>query len=123
MTGFVEDIEELTEQNKDLRRVLYTGKHLQLMLMALKPGEETGDEVHMDHDHFFRVEKGKGELVLGGDRIKIKSKDAIIVPAGAHHTIINTGEKPLRLFLVYAPPHEPDVAVRAAAEVDGKTTE
>ena len=94
MKGFVEDIEELTEENKDFRRVLYTGKHLQLVLMALKPGEEIGEEVHSDHDQFFRVEKGKGEVLIDGVRTKIKSDDAIIVPAGARHNVINTGEKP-----------------------------
>lgn len=127
MKGFFEDIEELAEQNKELRRVLYTGKHLQLVLMALKPGEETGEDVHVDHDQFFRVEKGKGELILEGDRIKIKSKDAIIVPAGAHHKVINTGEKPMRLFMIYAPPHDPDATARAveagaAAGPNAKTT-
>lgn len=92
MKGFVEDIEELTEDNKDFRRVLYTGKHLQLVLMALKPGEEIGEEVHADHDQFFRVEKGRGEVWIDGERTKIKSDDAIIVPAGAKHNVINTGE-------------------------------
>ena len=107
MARFVEDIEDLTEENKDLRRVLYTGRHLQLVLMSLPPGQETGEDVHLDHDQFFRVEKGKGELVLEGDRIKIKSGDASIVPAGAHHNVINTGDKPMKLFMIYAPPHDP----------------
>ncbi len=114
MKRFVEDIEELTEDNKDLRRVLYTGRHLQLVLMALKPGEETGEDVHMDQDQFFRVEKGKGELVIEGDRVKIKNTDAIIVPAGARHNVINTGEKSMKLFMIYGPPHDPDVAAPAA---------
>jgi mannose-6-phosphate isomerase-like protein (cupin superfamily) len=131
MKHFVEDIEELTEANKDFRRVLYTGKHLQLVVMALGVGEETGEGVHMDHDQFFRVEKGKGELVLEGDRVKIKRNDAIIVPAGARHNVINTGEKSMKLFMIYGPPHDPDVialATKGGAEesgehVDGKTTE
>ncbi len=67
----MEDIEELTEENKDYRRVLYTGKHLQLVLMSLKAGEETSEDVHMDHDQFFRVEKGKGEVVIAGDSVKV----------------------------------------------------
>ena len=83
MKGFVEDIEALTEDNKDFRRVLYTGKHLQLVLMALRPGDEIGEEVHADRDQFFRVEKGKGEVWIDGERTKIKADDAIIVPAGA----------------------------------------
>ncbi|HXY58402.1 MAG TPA: cupin domain-containing protein [Methylocystis sp.] len=120
MKRFVEDIEELSEKNKDLRRVLHTSKHLQLVLTSLKPGEETGDDVHPEHDHFFRVERGKGELVLEGDRIKLKSNDAVIVPAGAHHNVINTGEKPLKMFMIYAPPHDPVASVPAAAATDAE---
>uniref|UniRef100_UPI00261DE221 cupin domain-containing protein n=1 Tax=Phenylobacterium sp. TaxID=1871053 RepID=UPI00261DE221 len=93
MKGFVQDIEDLTEDNRDFRRVLYTGKHLQLVVMALKPGEEIGEEVHPDHDQFFRLEKGKGEVWIDGERTKIKSDDAIVVPAGARHNVVNTGDK------------------------------
>ncbi|MEW5683795.1 MAG: cupin domain-containing protein [Pseudomonadota bacterium] len=131
MKGFVEDIEELTEGNKDFRRVLYTGKHLQLVLMALQPGEEIGEEVHEDHDQFFRVEKGKGEVWIDGVRTKIKSDDAIIVPAGAKHNVINTGDKSLKLYTLYGPPDHKDGVVhktKADAEAseehfDGTTTE
>jgi len=131
MKGFVEDIEELTEDNKDFRRVLYTGKHLQLVLMALRPGEEIGEEVHEDHDQFFRVEKGKGEVWIDGERTKIKSDDAIIVPAGAKHNVINTGDKSLKLYTLYGPPDHKDGVVhktKADAEAseehfDGTTTE
>ncbi|MDP3591095.1 cupin domain-containing protein [Phenylobacterium sp.] len=131
MKGFVEDIEELTEDNKDFRRVLYTGKHLQLVLMALQPGEEIGEEVHEDHDQFFRVEKGKGEVWIDGVRSKIKSDDAIIVPAGAKHNVINTGDKSLKLYTLYGPPDHKDGVVhktKADAEAseehfDGTTTE
>lgn len=131
MKGFVEDIEELTEDNDHFRRVLYTGKHLQLVLMALKPGEEIGEEVHAGHDQFFRVEKGKGEVVIDGTRTKIKGDDAIIVPAGARHNVVNTGDKPLKLYTLYGPPKHRDGVVRATkaeAEAseehfDGKTTE
>jgi mannose-6-phosphate isomerase-like protein (cupin superfamily) len=131
MKGFVEDIEELTEENGDFRRVLYTGKHLQLVLMALKPGEEIGEEVHEDHDQFFRVEKGKGEVWIDGERTKIKGDDAIIVPAGAKHNVVNTGHKLLKLYTIYGPPDHKDGVVRATkadAEAseehfDGKTTE
>ena len=83
MKGFVADIEDLTEDNTNFRHVLYTGKHLQLVLMALKPGEEIGEEVHADHDQFFRIEKGKGEVWIDGKRTKVRNDDAIIVPAGA----------------------------------------
>ena len=131
MKGFVEDIEELTEDNKDFRRVLYTGKHLQLVLMALQPGEEIGEDVHEDHDQFFRVEKGKGEVWIDGERTKIKSDDAIIVPAVAKHNVINTGDKSLKLYTLYGPPDHKDGVVhktKADAEAseehfDGTTTE
>ncbi len=131
MKGFVADIEELTEDNKDFRRVLYTGKHLQLVLMALKPGEDIGEEVHPDHDQFFRVEKGKGEVWIDGVRTKIKGDDAIIVPAGAKHNVVNTGDKSLKLYTIYGPPDHKDGIVRATkaeAEAteehfDGTTTE
>ena len=131
MKGFVADIEELTEANRDFRRVLYTGKHLQLVLMSLAAGEEIGEETHTDRDQFFRVEKGKGEAWIDGVRSKIKSDDAIIVPAGARHNIVNTGEKALRLYTIYAPPEHRDGVVRATkadAEAqeehfDGETSE
>lgn len=131
MKGFIADIEGLTEGNSDFRRVLYTGKNLQLVLMAIEPGGEIGDEVHDDRDQFFRVEKGKGEVVIDGHRSKIKGDDALIVPAGARHNIMNTGDEPLRLYTVYAPPEHRDGTVhatRADAEAsvvhfDGKTTE
>jgi len=131
MKGFVEDIEDLTEDNNDFRRVLYTGKHLQLVLMALQPGEEIGAEVHADHDQFFRIEAGKGEVWIDGERTRIKGDDAVIVPAGANHNVINTGDKPLKLYTIYAPPEHKDGVVRATkaeAEAgeehfDGTTTE
>jgi len=131
MKGFVADIEELTEENSDFRRVLYTGKTLQLVLMAIQPGEEIGEETHDDRDQFFRVEKGKGEVWIDGNRSKIKSDDAIVVPAGARHNIVNTGEKPLRLYTLYAPPEHRDGTVHktkadadaADEHFDGKTTE
>lgn len=131
MKGFVADIEELTEENSDFRRILYTGTNVQLVLMAIQPGEDIGEETHNDRDQFFRVEKGKGEVWIDGHRSKIKSDDAIIVPAGARHNIVNTGEKLLRLYTLYAPPEHRDGTVHAtkadadAADehFDGKTTE
>ncbi len=131
MIGFVDDIEDLTEQNHAFRRVLYTGKHLQLVLMALKPGEEIGEEVHADHDQFFRVEKGKGQVVIDGHVRNIEGDDAVIVPAGARHNVINTGEKPMKLYTIYGPPDHRDGmvhATKADAEAadehfDGGTTE
>jgi mannose-6-phosphate isomerase-like protein (cupin superfamily) len=131
MQGFVDDIEERTEENADFRRVLYTGKQMQLVLMALRPGEEIGEEVHRDRDQFFRVEKGKGEVWIDGHKSKIEDDTAIIVPAGARHNVKNTGDKPLKLYTLYAPPEHADKTVhvtRAEAlaskeHFDGKTTE
>lgn len=116
MKRFLEDIEQLAAKNKEARRVLHTGARLQLVLMSIEPGTETGEDVHPEHDQFFRVEKGSGELVLAGDRLTLKTNDAVIVPAGAHHNVINTGEKPMKLFMIYAPPHDPDPALS-----DGRT--
>ncbi len=129
--GFVADIEELTEENSDFRHVLYTGKSLQLVLMAIQPGDEIGEETHTDRDQFFRVEKGKGEVWIDGVRSKIKSDTAIVVPAGARHNIVNTGDKTLRMYTLYGPPNHRDgivSATKAEADTkeehfDGKTTE
>lgn len=129
MKGFVEDIEKLTKKNDDYRRVLYTGKHLQLVLMALQPGEEIGEEVHETHDQFFRVEKGEGVVVIDGERTEIEDDDAVIVPAGARHNVINTGHKPLKLYTLYGPPEhrdgvrQPTKADEREEHFDGKTTE
>lgn len=131
MKGFVENIEDLTEGNKDFRRVLYTGKHMQLVLMSLKAGEEIGEETHEDTDQFFRIEKGKGEVVIDGETHKVRADDAIIVPAGATHNVINTGQKRLKLYTLYGPPQHRDGIVRRTKQeaeeteehFDGKTTE
>jgi mannose-6-phosphate isomerase-like protein (cupin superfamily) len=119
MHGFVDNIETLTTGNTDFRRVLYTGKYLQLVLMALKPGEEIGEEVHEDRDQFFRVESGSGEVLIDGKRTPIRDDDAIMVPAGARHNIVNTGEALLTLYTLYGPPEHRDGVVRATkAEAD-----
>ena len=131
MKGFVGDIEESTVKGTDFRRVLYTGKNMQLVLMALKPGEEIGEEVHPDRDQFFRVEKGEGEVTIDGRGTKIKSDVAIIVPAGARHNVRNTGDQPLKLYTLYAPPEHTDGTVhvtKAEAQAahehfDGRTSE
>ena len=131
MKGFIGDIEDRTEHNRDFRRVLYTGPHLQLVLMSLEPGEEIGEEVHETTDQFFRVEKGRGETIIDGRVTPIKSDMALLIPAGARHNIRNTGQKPLKVYTLYAPPQHEDGTVhrtRAAAEAAterfaGKTTE
>jgi mannose-6-phosphate isomerase-like protein (cupin superfamily) len=128
--GFVGNIEKLTTDNQDFRRVLYTAEHSQLVVMALPPGEHIGAERH-EVDQFFRVEQGTGEVVINDARSPIKSESAIVVPAGAKHDIINTGATPLKLYTIYSPPHHRDGVVhrtRADAEADtehfdGKTTE
>jgi mannose-6-phosphate isomerase-like protein (cupin superfamily) len=130
MKGFVQDIESAAVKNDDFRRVLYTARHCQLVLMALNPGEEIGAEVH-ELDQFFRVEEGSGEAVLDGVTTAIQAGFAIVVPAGANHNIINTGNVPLKLYTLYAPPnhrdgvvhHTRDEAERDDEHFDGKTTE
>jgi mannose-6-phosphate isomerase-like protein (cupin superfamily) len=130
MHGLVTDIEDDTEANSDFRRVLYTGHNLQLVLMALAPGEDIGEEVHQTHDQFFRVEKGRGDVFIDGETTAIKSGWAMIVPAGARHNITNTGDKPLRLYTIYAPPQHQDRIVRTTKAAtldqpehfDGKTS-
>jgi mannose-6-phosphate isomerase-like protein (cupin superfamily) len=120
MKGFVQDIERLAVGNDDFRRVLYTAKHCQLVLMALAPGEEIGAEVHK-LDQFFRVEEGSGVVVMDGTRTPVKAGFAIVVPMGANHNIINTGTAPLKLYTVYSPPNHRDRVVhhtRADAETD-----
>jgi mannose-6-phosphate isomerase-like protein (cupin superfamily) len=130
MKGFVKNIESLAVKNDDFRRVLYTAKHCQLVLMALKPKGEIGAEVHT-LDQFFRVEEGTGEVVLDGVRTPIRAGFAVLVPAGANHNIINTGSVPLKLYTLYAPPNHRDGVfhhTRREAEADdeqfdGRTTE
>ena len=130
LRGFVQDIGNLAVKNEEFRRVIYTAKHCQLVVMALKPKEEIGAEVHK-LDQFFRVEEGTGEAVLGGVRTAIRAGFAVLVPAGTNHNIINTGSVPMKLYTLYAPPNHRDGVVhhtRAEADADnehfdGKTTE
>ena len=114
MKGFVHDIEHLAIKSDEFRRVLYTAKHCQLVVMALKPKEEIGAEVHK-LDQFFRVEEGAGEAVLDGVRTPIRSGFAVLVPAGTKHNIINTGSVPLKLYTLYAPPNHRDGVVHHTA--------
>jgi mannose-6-phosphate isomerase-like protein (cupin superfamily) len=129
MKGYVGNIETLTEDNDDYRRVVYTGRNLQLVLMALQPGEEIGEEVHETHDQFLRLEAGAGEVVIDGQRTKIAADDAILVPAGARHNVINTGSEPLKLYTLYGPPEHRDGVVQPTKadereeHFDGTTTE
>jgi mannose-6-phosphate isomerase-like protein (cupin superfamily) len=113
MTGFVGPIEKLTEKNKYFRQVLYTGKYAQLVVMCLQPGEEIGNEVHQTVDQFFRIEEGKAKFVFAGtEEHVVKAGDAVIVPAGTWHNVINASKKEtLKLYTLYSPPNHPDGTV------------
>lgn len=130
--GFKTDIEKDTLDNSNFRKVLYTSKHIQLVLMSLRPGEEIGEETHSDNDQFFRIEAGHGKCVIDGNEYEIGDGNAIVIPAGAKHNVINIDEQvDLKLYTLYAPPHHKDGIVRSSrkeaegneAEFDGKTTE
>ncbi|HBI16725.1 MAG TPA: cupin domain-containing protein [Candidatus Moranbacteria bacterium] len=132
MKGFHTNIEKDTLENDNFRKVLYTGKHSQLVLMSLKPREEIGMETHEENDQFFRFEKGEGKCVIDGNEYSLEDGSVIVVPAGAEHNIINTSEtEELKLYTIYSPAHHKDKIVRATkneaeeneSEFDGKTTE
>jgi mannose-6-phosphate isomerase-like protein (cupin superfamily) len=129
--GYCENIERLTLENDDFRRVLYTAGHLQLVLMTLQQGEQIGEEVHPDRDQFFRFEEGSGAVDIDGVENRVEADFAVIVPAGARHNVRNTGPGPLKLYTIYGPPEHVDgliEATRADAlatheEWDGRTSE
>lgn len=133
MKGYCDNIEQRTVENDNFRQVLYTGKHLQLVVMTLPPGCDIGEEVHDDRDQFFRFEEGKGVVDIDGVENPVEDDFAVIVPAGARHNVRNTGSEPLRLYTVYGPPEHLDGVVhetKADAEArhhdeewDGGTTE
>lgn len=132
MKGFNLNIEEETLTNTDFRRVLYSGKHSQLVLMALAPEEEIGFEIHADNDQFFRFEAGEGKCVIDGNEYLVKDGSAIVVPSGAEHNIINISKtEMLKLYTIYSPAHHKDQIVRHTkaeaeaneADFDGVTTE
>lgn len=127
--GFIGNIDELTVQNENFRKVIYTAKSLQLVLMTLKPSEEIGEEVHKHIDQFLRIEKGSGEVVINGKSTPIKEDDAVLIPAGAKHNVVNTGKIPLQLYTLYGPPEHKDGTIHATKSdateehFDGKTSE
>ena len=130
--GYFGQIEDLTVENTNFRKVLYTGEHTQLVLMSLKPQEDIGLETHADNDQFFRFEAGEGKVVVNETEYAVKDGDAIIVPAGAKHNIINTSSsEALKMYTLYSPAHHKDGIVRATKEeaeandeeFDGVTTE
>ena len=131
MKGYVDDIERVTLENGDFRRVLYTGHNLQLVAMSINPGEEIGAEVHDDRDQFFRIEAGEGVISIDGVDHAVKDDDAVIVPQGARHNVRATGSAPLKLYTIYGPPEHIDGTVHktcadahaAHEHFDGRTTE
>ena len=117
MKGYVDNIESLTERNTGFRHVLYTGGHLQLVLMSLKPGEDIGTETHANHDQFFRIETGSGNVVIDDVRHAVEAGQGIVVPAGARHNLTNTGTEAMKLYTIYGPPHHLDqIDIRSKAE-------
>lgn len=132
MKGFSGNIEKATIENNHFRKVLYTGKHCQLVLMSLQPKEEIGLEIHSENDQFFRFEQGEGKCIIDGNEYPVKDGVAIIVPSGAKHNVINTSAtQELKMYTIYSPAHHKDGIVRKTkqeaeaneAEFDGKTTE
>ncbi len=130
--GYEADIEKLTLENEDFRRVLYTGAASQLVLMSLRPLEEIGMEIHPENDQFFRFEKGQGRIVINGYAREVGDGDAVIVPMGAEHNVVNlSATEALKFYTIYAPAHHKDgvvhhtkeAAERDEEEFDGKTTE
>lgn len=132
MKGYKTNIEKGTLDNNNFRKVLYSSKHIQLVLMSLRPGEEIGEVIHPENDQFFRIEGGHGKCIIDGKEYEIKDGDAIVTPTGAKHNVINIDKQTdLKMYTLYAPPHHKDRIVRSAkkeaeeneAEFDGKTTE
>ena len=132
MKGYIDNIEKLTLENENFRKVLYTGKHSQLVLMSLKPNEDIGLEVHPNVDQFFRIEKGQGKVIIDGIEHEISDGSAVIVPSGSEHNVINTSAtESLKLYTIYSPANHKDgtihetkeIAMASEEEFDGITTE
>jgi mannose-6-phosphate isomerase-like protein (cupin superfamily) len=130
--GYKANIEELTVGNSNFRQVVYTGEQMQLVLMSLKPGEDIGSEIHPENDQFFRFDAGSGKVVINETEYEVSDGDAVIVPRGSEHNVINTSEtEDLKLYTIYAPAHHKDGIIRATKEeamaneedFDGVTTE
>ncbi len=132
MKGYLGKIEKLTLENENFRRILYTAKSTQLVLMTLQPMEEIGEEIHASSDQFFRFEQGEGKVIIDGNENAVINGDAVIVPAGSKHNVINTSTtESLKLYTLYCPPHHRDGIMHTTKEqaagddesFDGKTTE
>lgn len=132
MKGFLQDIETLTRTNSKYRKVLYTSKHSQLVLMSLQPGQEIGLEIHENNDQFFRIETGQGTVIIDDNEYTVKDGSAVVVPAGAKHNIINSSDtESLKMYTIYSPPHHKEgiefndktSADASDEDFDGQTTE
>lgn len=122
--GYKDNIEKLTLENNDFRKVLYTGSHMQLVLMSLKPLEDIGLETHSENDQFFRFEKGEGKVVINETEYMVSDGDVVVIPAGANHNIINLSEtEDLKMYTIYAPAHHKDGIVRNTKEEAEKNQE
>ena len=123
MTGYVDNIEKETLENDNFRKVLFTGPNSQLVVMSLEAGEDIGMEVHEEHDQFIRIEQGQGKAVLNGEESEIEDDFAVVIPAGAEHNIVNTGDTKMKLYTIYSPPEHADGTIHATkkdAEVAGR---
>ncbi len=119
MDGWIGDITRETLDNETFRTVVFTGEHLQLTVMSIEPGGEIGEEVHEDRDQFLRIEGGSARVMLGEDTQEVQDDWAVVVPAGVRHNVVNTGEGPLKVYSLYAPPEHPDGTVhRTKADAD-----
>ncbi|MDK2949151.1 MAG: hypothetical protein PWQ56_316 [Patescibacteria group bacterium] len=132
MKGYKDNIEKLTLENNNFRKVLYTGKNSQLVLMSLKPMEEIGAEVHEENDQFFRFEAGQGKVTIDGNVYDVADGDAVVVPAGSNHNVENISpDKELKMYTIYSPAHHKDGVIHSTKEeaeaddehFDGQTTE
>lgn len=119
MVGFVTNIEKDTLENENFRKVLYTAKNMQLVVMSLNAGEEIGLETHPEHDQFIRVDEGSAKAILNGEESELTDGSCVIIPAGVEHNIVNTGEDKLKLYTIYAPPEHADGTIHVTkAEAD-----
>lgn len=130
MKGYIGDIEKETKENENFRKVIYTAKNCQLVVMCIQPGDEIGEEVH-DLDQFIRIEDGEAKAILNDVEYEMEDDHAVVIPAGVKHNLINTGDEPLKLYTIYSPPEHRDGVIHQTREeamedeehFDGKTTE
>jgi len=117
MNGFVNNIEKETLENENFRKVIYTARHMQLVLMSLLPNEDIGEEVHENVDQFFRIESGNGKVIMNGEEHEISDGSSIIVPAGTNHNLINlSSTEKLKLYTIYSPANHPDGKIHQTRE-------